>query len=62
MEFKLDLYFQHFHGQTLHPNLDSVVKMIMSDIKVSSVLIEPPKPKETSIDYCDRYYSGTQFI
>ena len=53
MEFKLDLYFQHFHGQNLHSNVDSVVKMILGDIKVSSIPIEPPKPKVLmlSLDY-----------
>jgi len=45
MEMKLDLYFQHFTGQSLHTNLDSVLKMVMSDIKVSTVQIEAPKPK-----------------
>ena len=39
MEFRLDLYFQHHFGQTLHPNLDTVVKMILGDIKISSVPI-----------------------
>merc|ERR1712013_325743 len=42
---KLDMYFQHFTGQSLHTNLDSVLKMVMSDIKVSTVPIEAPKPK-----------------
>ena len=45
MELKLDLYFQHFTSQSLHTNLDNVLKMVMNDIKVSSVPIEAPKPK-----------------
>ena len=45
MELKLDLYFQHFTSQSLHTNLDNVLKMVMSDIKVSQVPIEAPKPK-----------------
>merc|ERR1719228_2255820 len=45
MEFKLDLYFQHFTGQNLHSNLDNVLKMVMSDLTVSAVAPEPPKPK-----------------
>eukprot|EP00092_Neocalanus_flemingeri_P008917 GFUD01009592.1.p1 GENE.GFUD01009592.1~~GFUD01009592.1.p1 ORF type:complete len:1808 (+),score=537.57 GFUD01009592.1:62-5485(+) len=45
MEMKLDLYFQHFTGQSLHTNLDSVLKMVMSDIKISNVPVEAPKPK-----------------
>jgi hypothetical protein len=45
MEMKLDLYFQHFTGQSLHTNLDSVLKMVMSDIKISAAPIEAPKPK-----------------
>merc|ERR1719412_2292949 len=44
-DFRLDLYFQHFTGQNLHSNLDNVLKMVMSDLTVSSVPIEPPKPK-----------------
>ena len=45
MELKLDLYFQHFTSQSLHTNLDNVLKMVMNDIKVSAVPIEAPKPK-----------------
>ena len=45
MELKLDLYFQHFTSQSLHTNLDNVLKMVMNDIKVSSVPVEAPKPK-----------------
>ena len=45
MELKLDLYFQHFTSQSLHNNLDNVLKMVMNDIKVSQVPIEAPKPK-----------------
>ena len=44
MEFKLDLYFQHHVGQTLHPNLDTVVKMILGDIKISALPIPKVKP------------------
>merc|ERR1719319_559999 len=45
MELKMDLYFQHFSGAALHSNLDNVLKMVMSDIKASTVPIEAPKPK-----------------
>lgn len=45
MELKLDLYFQHFTSQSLHTNLDSVMKMVMTDLKVSSLPVELPKPK-----------------
>ena len=45
MELQLDLYFQHFSNTALHTNLDNVLKMVMSDIKVSQVPIEAPKPK-----------------
>lgn len=45
MELKLDLYFQHFTSQSLHNNLDNVLKCVMNDIKVSQIPIEPPKPK-----------------
>ena len=45
MELKLELYFQHFTGSGLNSNLDSVLKMVMSDIKASAVPIEAPKPK-----------------
>merc|ERR1719319_1987560 len=45
MDFKLDLYFQHFSQQNLHSNLDNVLKMVMSDITVSDIAPEPPKPK-----------------
>ena len=45
MELKLDLYFQHFTSQNLHTKLNEVMKMVMSDLKVSSVPVEAPKPK-----------------
>merc|ERR1719443_106627 len=45
MELQLDLYFQHFSKTALNTNLDNVLKMVMSDIKVSQVPIEAPKPK-----------------
>ena len=45
MELNLDLYFQHFTSQSLHNNLDNVLKCVMNDIKVSQIPIEPPKPK-----------------
>ena len=34
LEFRLDLYFQHFVGPELHSNLETVIKQILGDVKV----------------------------
>ena len=40
---KLDLYFQHYASQQMHSSLESVLKQVLSDIKVLSGA--PPVPK-----------------
>lgn len=43
---KLDLYFQHYSSQQMHNSLESVVKQVMSDIRVlSGPPPQPPPPK-----------------
>ena len=39
---KLDLYFQHYASQQMHASLESVLKQVLSDIKVLSG--PPPQP------------------
>eukprot|EP00095_Tigriopus_kingsejongensis_P002200 maker-scaffold2190_size19107-snap-gene-0.5 protein:Tk02200 transcript:maker-scaffold2190_size19107-snap-gene-0.5-mRNA-1 annotation:"e3 ubiquitin-protein ligase trim33-like" len=43
-EFKMDLYFQHFGGSQVHTSLESVLKQVLSDVKI---LAAPPPMPET---------------
>ena len=53
---KLDLYFQHYASQQMHSSLESVLKQVLSDIKVLSGAplvpkAPPPAPQPVSILY-----------
>ena len=43
----LDIYFQHFGGQSMHSSLDSVLGQVLQDIKVLSEKPAPPTTQTT---------------